>query len=498
MTSASGIVLTLDPLYSTLKDFLIETTGLTYYKDRDGDLVFCVSRRLSQLGLCDCRSYLELLRDSVRGASELELLVAEIAIGETYFFRHEEQFDALRHLVLPAILEKNKGSRRLRVWSAGCANGAELYSVAILLRNELAQELVGWQVSLLGTDINHDALRQARGAKFEEWALRDTPESLKLSCFMMSGKSWTLAAKYRQSVSFQYHNLVTDPFPSQPNGIADFDLILCRNVMIYFSHQVMRRIAGQFRACLVDEGWLIVGHAELNIEIFRDFQIVNTGACTMYRKGGISPEKIHAAPAPIPAPAMDAPAVEIPTVLVLPAKAPPADSRELALTAESGLAQGIELRPCLEDHDGGAGVCEESLEATALPCYRITELRLLADRGDWARAVQHCERMLREDGLNARVHYYHALILGQADLSIEKERALRRAVYLDRKFVLAHYHLGLHLKQGHPRQAARCFENVLDLCAPLQDGQVFADGDGITAAELRELAQTQIDVLRRL
>ena len=157
--------LTGDPLYPTLKEHLIQATGLTYYADKDDDLARRVRRRLSSLGVSDCASYLGVLRDPLRGRPELDELIAEITIGETYFFRHQEHFDALRDVVLPDLLARNQLKRSLRIWCAGCAEGPEAYSLAILLRREMAHKLADWEVSILGTDINRESLARAREGK---------------------------------------------------------------------------------------------------------------------------------------------------------------------------------------------------------------------------------------------------------------------------------------------------------------------------------------------
>ena len=127
------------------------------------------------IGAHDCASYLDLLRDPFRGPSELDELIAEVTIGETYFFRHREHFDALRDLVLPDLIVRNRATRRLRIWSAGCADGPEPYSLAILLKREMAGQLPGWDVTIVGTDINRLSLARAREGKFEEWAFLSTP-----------------------------------------------------------------------------------------------------------------------------------------------------------------------------------------------------------------------------------------------------------------------------------------------------------------------------------
>jgi len=112
----------------------------------------------------------------------------------------------------------------------------------------MAHELPGWEVTILGTDINRRSLARAREGKFEAWSLRSTPEDLKRNCFQNEGKLWSLAPEYKQWVTFQYHNLVEHSFPSPLNNLFCFDLIVCRNVMIYFGPDLRGRSGSSMSA----------------------------------------------------------------------------------------------------------------------------------------------------------------------------------------------------------------------------------------------------------
>lgn len=440
-----------DPLYALLKEHVVESTGLSYYTDKDLDLARRVSRRLSSLGVNDCASYLTVLRDPIRGPSELDALVAEITIAETYFFRHSEHFDALRDIVLPNIMARKRAHRHLRIWCAGCADGPEPYSLAILLHREMKHDLRGWDISILGTDINRQGLARAREGKFEEWALRSTPENLKRDCFLQEGKLWSIAPHYKEWVSFQYHNLVDHSFPSLLNNLSAFDLIVCRNVMIYFAPDLMRRLIRQFYNCLVPSAWFLVGPAEPNMSYFQSFHTVNAPGVTLYQK----PEQ------PVASPNVE--------VVAIPACRPPV--------------------PCVETTARHA-LASESFDPT------IADVRRHADSGAWEAALECSDRLLGKENLNPTVHFYRALVLEHITKHSEAEQSLRRAIYLDRQFVLAHYYLGLLLQsRGDPRQAERSFKNTLDLLLPRCDADTFVDADGITAAELRKLAKIQLEIL---
>ena len=133
-------------------------------------------------------------------------------------------------------------------------------------------------------------------------------------------------------------------------------------------------------------------------------------------------------------------------------------------------------------------------EETVIPT--LADVRCYIDQGDLENAVRCCELLLEKENLNPSFHLYHALVLKQMPREAEAERSLRRAIYLDRRFVLAHYYLGVLLQStGDPRQAARCFENTVELLGSRLDDEVLAEADGITVAELKKLAKMQTEIL---
>ena len=450
-----------DPWYSSLKQYVIDSTGMAFYANKDEDLARRFRRRLSGFDLPDCAAYLEYLRDPGRGPAEMDALIAELTIGESYFFRHREHFDALRDIVLPDLIARNAGRRQLRIWSAGCAGGAEPYSLSILLRKELAHLLVGWDVSILGTDINRQYLEAARAGRFEEWSFRSTEAELRQACFVDQGKHWVIAPEYKAGVSFQFHNLVENAFPPPLSDCSAFDLIVCRNVMIYFGPELMQRIVRQFHGCLAPGGWLLVGPSEPNMTYFTSFTAVNAPGVTLYQRPVRSPA--NAAQMNLP-----------PNLLPLPE-----------------LKDGTAQRPPYES--------EKPLAKAKTPAPRpgIADLLRLANQGDWKNAVEVGRELVESDNLNALVHFHFALVLEQMGDTAESERSLRKAIYLDRQAALAHYHLGLHLQsRGNLNHAARCFDNTLKALASRPGEMPLTEAGGITVAELSKLAQVRIADLR--
>ncbi len=435
-----------DPGYGDLKNRLIASTGLAFYLDRDRELMEAIGERLADLRLIDCRSYSRFLSRGVEGETEMDRLIAKLTIGETSFFRDQDQYAAIRDLILPDILKRNH-DRRLRIWSAGCATGAEPYSLAILLA-QMPERIAGWETSILATDLNRDYLARAAEGRFRAWALRSTPDEVREECFSRHGLTWAIRPEYKRSVSFRWMNLIDSDFDALAAGDGPFDLILCRNVMIYFTPEANRRIVGQFHASLRDSGWLVVGAAEHNQLNYRAFEKVSYSGVTLYQK--TESKDIFRAPLESKthekAPA--SPKRHIPPVVVVPVEPDRTDMEELVR---------------------------------------------LADCGDWKGASKHCQRMLARERLNPEIHFYQALIFQNLAQVEEEERSLRQALYLDRNFALAHYHLGLVLKRdGNVPASRRAFANVEKALAGLPDDFVLRAGRGVTTVRLKELARMQL------
>ncbi|HSV28427.1 MAG TPA: CheR family methyltransferase, partial [Candidatus Omnitrophota bacterium] len=349
----------------------------------------------------------------------------------------------------------------LRIWSAGCSIGPEPYSIAILLKREFGLQIRDWHVSIVGTDINQKFLARARDGRYDEWAFRTTPDDVRRDCFEPAGKQWQIRPEFKSWVSFQYHNLIRNRFPSILDNITAFDIIICRNVVIYFSPETVAELVPRFRETLVDGGWLVMGHAEPNQDLFRSFHTVNVPGAVLYQRV----DAPVAAPAPILAPCAP----------IRPAAAP--------------VALPTKPRPV-------ARPTPSPPPAPAPASADLAAVRALADRGQWEDALKSCDRLIENNNLDARLHFFRALVLEQMGNNDESEKSLRRSIYLDRHFVLAHYHLGLFLQRRSESGAAvRSFRNVLMLLDRLGDDFAFTDGDNITAGQLRETVVMHLKII---
>ncbi|MFA6311055.1 MAG: protein-glutamate O-methyltransferase CheR [Sterolibacterium sp.] len=224
--------------------------------------------------------------------------------GETYFFRDHGQFDLLRLRLLPALIESRRRARTLRLWSAGCASGEEAYSLAMLV-DMLLPERDGWSILILGSDIDETALAKARRGRYGQWSFRMTPPMLRQRYFRRTGDEWALDERIRCMVTFHVVDLIGEPFPG--GELQDMDLILCRNVFIYFGAEVVSTVARKLARALSKGGYLMSGHTELIGHRLPDMQ------SRLFVEGVVYQRVAHAPYGPPPQPAGREPNATIPS-----------------------------------------------------------------------------------------------------------------------------------------------------------------------------------------
>ncbi len=229
----------------------------------DGYKDLCIKRRIAAriraVGMKGADPYLELLASD---QNEQQQLLAALSIHVSHFFRNPSTYKVLEKRVLPELLERSRQQHsKLRIWSVGCANGEEPYSLALLCQ-KLVNE--GDQLSILGTDLSPDAILRAKQGSYEPNRLHEVPEALLQTFFVTRDKRYCLTEEIKNVVRFFRHDILSD----QPFYRAD--LILCRNVLIYFSRDQQARILQILAAALPPGGFLVLGRAETLVSVCRD------------------------------------------------------------------------------------------------------------------------------------------------------------------------------------------------------------------------------------
>ena len=241
--------------YREILDFIGRVRGLDFSLWRPGCLMRRIDHRVRASGAGDPASYLKLLQKT---PGELEKLVNSIAINVTEFFRNPEVFEALGRAVVPKIVSEalGRGYPRIRVWDAGSSNGAEAFTLAILFAEELERGGVRIPISIQGTDIDREAIAEAEAGRYDASMFKEAPAALLSKYFTKSGKGYAVADSIRLLVKFRYHDMVGHRPP-----VAN-DLVVCRNVLIYFSKELQARAIDNFWKALRVGGFLVLGQTE--------------------------------------------------------------------------------------------------------------------------------------------------------------------------------------------------------------------------------------------
>ncbi|WP_353186806.1 CheR family methyltransferase [Bosea sp. (in: a-proteobacteria)] len=245
-----------EPDFSFLCALLRQRSGLSLGPDK----LYLAESRLSIL--CRRRGIagIDLLMRQVRLGRDAELetaVVEAMTTNETLFFRDSAPFDLVREVLLPEKLAANAASRTLRIWCAAVSSGQEAYSLAMLV-DGMAERLAGWRVEILGTDISREVLEKARSGLYSQFEIqRGLPIRMLLKHFSQRGDKWQVSEKLRAMVSFRRHNLL-----ERSDGFGRFDIVFCRNVLIYFDTPTKQKVLELLVPRLAPDGALVLGATE--------------------------------------------------------------------------------------------------------------------------------------------------------------------------------------------------------------------------------------------
>lgn len=434
-----------------------ESTGIRLHDHQLDTLRRTVTEGCMRFGHGDLDSYIEALGRARPASPEYEHLIAGITVGESYFFRDQAQMTFLRDTWLPALIvrRRQEGNLSLRVWSAGCSDGQELYSIALLLAG-LLPDLERWNLHLLGTDLNVAALARAVHARYSEWSLRATTDAERQRHFRQEADgTWALSPTLRRLGRFAYLNLREDSFPSILSETVALDLILCRNVFIYFDPAMVKQVMAKFHASLAPGGCLLLGASDLVDSSRLNGFSLRQAEDTSYL---VREEEVSAPTPAIPPPPRRAasrpaaPPPPAPSGGPRPETPPPDPSRTGIIHLLARGAWGEALEETLHSHAAG--------DDSALTWQ--FRAKALANLGRAREALEACDASLQRDSTDRHTYFLRAMVLLEMHRLPEAEAALRRTLYLDRDFLEAHYQLALlQMRRGERQAGLKSMRNAL-------------------------------------
>ena len=510
---------------SQFSELIEARMGLYFPQERWRDLERKMRTITQAFAFEDAEACAQWLVSSPLSDDQIKLLASHLTVGETYFLREKRTWEVLQEDILPQLISSRWGAdQRLRFWSAACCSGEEPYSIAMVL-NQVLPNTRGWHNTILATDINPRFLQRATEGVYGKWSFRGVPQEIQRRYFRPTDNGlFALQPEIKHQVTFAQLNLVEDSYPSLATNTNAMDIILCRNILIYFTQERAQRVIEHLYRALVDGGWLIVSPVEVPYVTESPFIPVHFPGLTLFRKDTSSPRKPFSFPKPdsrqtafrvpdlSPPPPVDLPLPPteptIPVAIVTSAPVqdqsqqdqsqqdqpqqtarqaeesspaagqPPLTAEAQALYEQGHYAQAVEKLLTL---------CTAESESADGPALALLA-RAFANQGQLDEAQAWCEKAIAADTRQPGLYYLQSTILLEQGDVANARLALTRTLYLDPDFVLAHFALGnLARQQNKTKEANKHFENALSLLQRYAQDDVLPESEGISAGRLAEI-----------
>ncbi len=362
-----------------------------------------------------------------------------------------------------------------------------------------------WSISILATDINPRALKKAKEGIYNKWSFRGTPKWAKDRYFSKTKDgSYKIMPFIKKMVSFSYHNLAKDPYPSLLNNTTAIDIIFCRNVIMYFRPQLVKKIIKRFYRSLLNRGWLLVSGSEGHFVNMSPFVTINFPDAIFYRKELLksgtmeefqvkTPVFIHDYDPEVfpevPLPALESPPLPVRDATIKSRREKPKTEKVKQKTYEELLTlyemgnypevENILTEHLLHDHKDF-----KAMTLLAKAC---------SNQGKFSKAIEWCEKEIAINKFNPGCYYLLALIFREQGEIEEAMTSLKRSIYLDSDYVLAHYTLGnIILREGNFKKAEKHFGNALSILNTYKEDDIIPESDGVSAGRLIEIIKTKI------
>lgn len=470
-----------------LSDYISSGLGLHFPKERWSDLERNIISAASELGYKDVEKYVQHLLSTPLTPQSIEILAAHHTINETFFWREPETFEALVQKILPELVSLRQREMSIRIWSAGCSSGEEPYSIAIAL-TRIIPNISSWNISILATDVNQRVLRKAAAGEYSQWSFRNAPKWLKENYFIQREKNkFEIISGIKNMVKYEFLNLAED-VPSPLSNTDTMDIIFCRNVLMYFTHECFRKVTQRLYNSLQHGGYLIVSASELSVQNFSEFTHINLPGSVVFRKPFTKTKRQNK----------------------IPVLEPPHEQQSFQLQPNPNSICSPEILlsdekevviPKIEElHPPTSGSCENNNNLTdeftkkgITTEEQIILIHDLANQGKLIEAKAFCEEAIAANKLEPHLYYLYAIILQENNQLNEAIVTLKRAMYLDSNFILSYYALGnIYKRLGKMKSAKKNYEIALSLLNKCGIEELLPESEGLTAGRFKEILSASI------
>lgn len=273
-----------DREFYAIRDFIYEICGIYFKLEKKYLIEGNILDRLSALSLDNINEYIYYLRYHPGREQELKVLYDFITINETSFFRNQPQITAFEKEILPEVMDscRKTFSSSIRIWSAGCSSGEEPYTLSIIINDYPDPEIRKFFFDILASDINDKVIAKAREGIYTDYSLRNADEMTKNKCFeKLADNRYRIRDRYRKIIKFEHINLLDE---RKISVLGKFDIIFCRNVLIYFDQESKKRVIGRFYDLLKPQGYLFLGHSESLHGLTGAFKLILFKGAIAYKK----------------------------------------------------------------------------------------------------------------------------------------------------------------------------------------------------------------------
>ncbi len=493
------------------QEFLMESSGLYFEGRRIGDMERAIVDRMIELSHQSFSDYYHFLTVHRSGREELNKLVLSLTVGETRFFRTPDQFAAIRKYILPELIEsKSASTRSLRILSAGCATGEEAYTLGIMLCEALP-DIETWDIKIIGRDINKDFLAHAKQATYHERKLKLVDNYLKEKYFDSKGQGlYRVKRQVRNLVDISHFNL-SEPDYLELLQDSLFDLILCRNVLIYFKQETIKRVISRIFGILADRGYLLLGYSETLFKLNDKFLSIHTPEAFFYRKGNLEKPRLEKelphTETPLnrntlldvlgsrPHPKVSTRIVKKkkPRAARKPEKTKPQTAQDESLLWEEGM--GYYSR---ERFNKARQSFKAMLEINPFSARAHLGLGFLyANSGADERSREAIARAREYDELMPEIYYLLALLAEKNEKLSEAITNHQRVILLDPDFAMAHFSLAnIYLRLDKLKDARREFRNTLNILESDQHNSSLKFSGGMSREALIQACRMHSAPLR--
>lgn len=527
-----------DILLQRFIQLISNNTGLHIREQDKASLSQKIYARMKLLKLSVPDQYYQLLESEndknschleTRGASEWRELTLLLTTGETFFFRDQGQIALLKNRILSQLIEQKKKARyaggeakpSLRIWSAGCSTGEEVYSLAILVK-ELIPDWHEWNILILGTDINPESIAKAQRGIYDSWSFRMVNPELQRQYFSQRKTSWEVDEQIRRMVTFRSGNLIKEYFPSFTSGIHSMDVILCRNVFIYFDSKAISVVLEKFHNTLRQGGYLVTGHAELHgqnlgqlqAKVFpesvvyqrsEDLQVETplTGKGVRVQGSGVR-EEVDLTPKKGHKPLYlsrhkkkdlcgdtqcDTQSIGIKSPGFIYGDSLTPDPRSLTPLKETTSQTGLSQAETLFQNGAYAIAIKEAEQVIKQHPDNFEAYYLIAQAfanlGECEQASHWCQQALKVDSLSVKPYYLLAHIAEEQGNVEQAKELFKKVIYLAPSFIPAYLELGsVYEREGDKTRARKMRNTALEILKGLPPHATLEHQGEMTAGEL--------------